>query len=539
MIDLEFEKSRMQILILLPIVSCLFLPTNVQWTVPVIQPVPISRSTTRSILLSWTPAVCTVGTVERYEIQVSCVTCSKKLWATIFRGKGRFFKWETREVSPGTAYNFQVRAVDSAGNSSPWSANRTAYTLLPAQEERFPIELIGMGKNNPGYASISLGGTTVYNCSNETGLVLAVFARSNFKLVYLSTFDTFNIAQASDALATELLKFDYKFFVLLVSSDAWELNTNSRLASVIDYCGGYYFGQWSRMPVTSWSSSADTSESSESTYLGHPYAFIGIPGSGTGMGFESLQLVTGQYLAKDKSPRAIIRAVVFFDYIEGMFKLSNVRTNTNDYFKRQQIPSHGTLHNPVPYSRLKIPASFVQKASFYVPYIGSMPYQAEQLIAANTTYSKPDYDLTNTGFQIILNRSLPQPLSFVDPRTGSFFQTELERIWGGFSPRVDMTNGSLLRLDVGPSLNLHQRVCSSFLLWRFNSTNTACSSGGCCEDFNAPGAPPFMKYGIGLWPVLCVNLTSPECATHTKIDYFEAFTQDYTPTITEKEEWLT
>lgn len=528
----------MKILILLPLAACLFRPTNLEWTVPSILPVPISRSTTRSILLSWTPAVCSAATVENYELQVTCVNCFNNFWSTIFLGKGRFFKWETLDVVPGTAYYFQVRAIDSLGNPSPWSANRTAYTLLPAQEERFPIELIGRGRNNPGQVSIAIGGTAVYNCSNETGLVLAVFTRSNFNMISLDTFDTFNNVSASDALATALLSLNSSVFVVLVSSDAWELNTISRLASAVEYCGGYYFGQWSRMPVTSWSPYADTAETADSTYFGHPYAFIGVPGSGTGMGFESIQLVTGQYLAFNKSPRAIIRAVVFFDYLQGQYKLSNVRTNTADYFKRQQVPSPSTLHNPLPSGRLKIPASFVERPSFYVPYIGSMPYQAEQLISANASYSKPGYNLTNTGFQIMLNRSLPQPLNYLDPRNGSFFQTELERVWGGPSPRTDLTTGALLRPEQS-AMNFDQRVCSDYLLWRFNSSNSACSSGQCCEDFNAPGVSQFMQYGIGLWPGLCVNATSPECLVQTRLSSFSKFQQEQVTSAVTGEIWLT
>lgn len=61
----------------------------------------------------------------------------------------------------------------------------------------------------------------------------------------------------------------------------------------MELCGAYHFGIWARVfadhqpheppPV------ADFEETASDLNFGHPYAFIGVPGIGTGMGWESLQ----------------------------------------------------------------------------------------------------------------------------------------------------------------------------------------------------------------------------------------------------------
>ena len=486
---------------------------------PVFHPFTLSRATTRSILLSWTPS----GSMEisHYELQVLLGE-----WSAVYLGKGRVFSWEANgSVIPGNAYSFRIRSVSPRGLASAWSAELLGHTLLPAQEERFPLELVGMGKNNPGHAKLVIDGFAVYNSSTATGLVLGIFARSNFNLVSLSVYDTFNDAAQADVMASALLALNSSYLVMVVSSDAWELNAHARLARAIDFCGGYHFGQWSRMPPVAVSAYTDITETADGSNFGHPYAFLGIPGSGAGMGFESLQLATGHYLAYNLAPRAVVRAIIFFDYRSGQYQIRNAATNSADYFKRQQVPQPNTLHNPLPEDRVVAPASFIERPSAYVSYLGSMPWQIELLLAANSSYPKPEYESTNTGFQIVLSRYLPYSLNYVDSRTGSFLQTELDRVWGGPSLRIDITTGALLNSALADALLMEDRPCYAHMLWRFNVSSETCAifGSGCCTEFDNPGSPPLMKYGIGLWPSLCVNSESDSCRIQVKLSAFEKY----------------
>jgi hypothetical protein len=217
--------------------------------------------------------------------------------------------------------------------------------------------------------------------------------------------------------------------------------------------------------------------------------------------------------------------------------VKDARTNTADYFVKQQAPRPGSIHNPLPADRVLTPNSYISRPSAYVPYIGTMPVHVEQLLSANSTYSKIEYNSTNTGFQIVLTRSLPYALNYLDPRTGSFLETELERIWGGPSPRIDITTGQLLNSDLSSGLNFDQRSCSDFLLWRSNSSNIACSNpdAGCCPDFNSENATVFMQYGKGLWPGLCIN----GCETFDRASSYERYPLEVPSSDALIEEWLT
>lgn len=56
----------------------------------------------------------------------------------------------------------------------------------------------------------------------------------------------------------------------------------------------------------------------------------------------------------------------------------------------------------------------------------------------------PQYSLVNYGFQIVLDLFLGDPLNYIDARLSRsvkdiYFQmTELERVWGGPSDRIDV-----------------------------------------------------------------------------------------------------
>ena len=78
------------------------------------------------------------------------------------------------------------------------------------------------------------------------------------------------------------------------------------------FCGAYYFGTWSRQFTghhikNPTETHYDVDQTSSQDAFGNPYAFFGIPGIGTGMGVESIQYSTSQYLRNGLMPNAEIR----------------------------------------------------------------------------------------------------------------------------------------------------------------------------------------------------------------------------------------
>ncbi|KAF4719500.1 hypothetical protein FOZ62_025224, partial [Perkinsus olseni] len=497
-------------------------------------------------------------------------------WQPIFIGPGRVFNWEiTEEVCEGCSYEFRVRAVGLRQGDCPWSMKTLlAHTIRPGAVDRAPFEIIGTGRNNAGWGSLTVNGEVIFRRSTERGLLLVVLHRRNLHLLHMRMYDTFADADASSRMAADLKRFGSDVFVIVLSVDAWEWHATPTLAKAMEFCGAYHFGMWSRVfadHLHQPSPVADFAETASQLSFGHPYAFIGVPGIGTGMGWESLQYNTGHYLAEGgRSPRAIIRGLFYLDYIPMRYRIADVVTNTADYYLKGQPPRPETLHNPLPADKQVQPDYYVDRPDPYTPYIGNLWNAVELLLTANETVDLPQYNLTNYGFQIVLDLFLGDPLNYVDARLSrsvqdSYFQmTELERVWGGPSDRIDVVrtalSGQVTPLWTGHNtttnrsqlvMGLGDRVCGDPVVdyvinWRYNSSNQLCrgspsdlapamadlhddypllpgvnrtsqdlsrvsqsnstivGGGTCCPDYDTDrSGSPLMAFGVGIWPSIC------------------------------------
>ncbi|KAF4724904.1 hypothetical protein FOZ63_033727, partial [Perkinsus olseni] len=497
-------------------------------------------------------------------------------WQPIFIGPGRVFNWEiTEEVCEGCSYEFRIRAVGLRQGDSPWSIKTLlAHTIRPGAVDRAPFEIIGTGRNNAGWGSLSVNGEVIFRRSTERGLLLVVLDRHNLHLLHMRMYDTFADADASSRMAADLKRFGSDVFVIVLSVDAWEWHVTPTLAKAMEFCGAYHFGMWSHVfadHLHQPSPVADFEETASQLSFGHPYAFIGVPGIGTGMGWESLQYNSGHYLAEGgRAPRAIIRGLFYLDYIPMRYRIADVVTNTADYYLKGQPPRAETLHNPLPADKQVQPDYYVDRPDPYTPYIGNLWNAVELLLTANETVDLPQYNLTNYGFQIVLDLFLGDPLNYVDARLSrsvqdSYFQmTELERVWGGPSDRIDVVrtalSGQVTPLWTGHNtttnrsqlvMGLGDRVCGDPVVdyvinWRYNSSNQLCrgspsdlapaiadllddypllpgvnrssqdlsrvsqsnstmvGGGTCCPDYDTDrSGSPLMAFAVGIWPSIC------------------------------------
>ncbi len=155
------------------------------------------------------------------------------------------------------------------------------------------------------------------------------------------------------------------------------------------------------------------------------------------------------------------------------------------------------------------PVSYISRPAMYVPYIGILPSHIDSLLAANATNTIGNFNATNYGFQIVIQMFLPEPKAFYDPRPG--LVTELERVWGGPSYRVDMKNKTTQSTVLHPSLAngllLKDRVCvDKGLKLRYSANNALCQQGRCCsayDDAILAANAPLMKFATGVWPTIC------------------------------------
>ncbi|KAF4753613.1 hypothetical protein FOZ62_029668 [Perkinsus olseni] len=108
-------------------------------------------------------------------------------WQPIFIGPGRVFNWEiTEEVCEGCSYEFRIRAVGLRQGDSPWSIKTLlAHTIRPGAVDRAPFEIIGSGRNNAGWGSLSVNGEVIFRRSTERGLLLVVLDRHNLHLLHM------------------------------------------------------------------------------------------------------------------------------------------------------------------------------------------------------------------------------------------------------------------------------------------------------------------------------------------------------------------
>merc|ERR1719375_2264963 len=160
-------------------------------------------------------------------------------------------------------------------------------------------------------------------------------------------------------MSKDLRRFHQGHLVVVVSSDAWEWNAGSVLVRTMEWCGAYHFGQWSNVfaeqPHLA-SPDSDLAQTASQQEFGHPYAFIGIPGLGAGMGWESLHYPTGHYLAEGgRAPKAIIRGIAYFDYVARHYRVKNMNVLKADFYSKNNPPAPETIHRPMPSWKQKKP----------------------------------------------------------------------------------------------------------------------------------------------------------------------------------------
>merc|ERR550537_318075 len=153
------------------------------WAPPELLPWDELRATESSFLLTWSPAYNPYEAVKEYELELrrpmfpieELATMEKGTsedlrqrnrpnplwheqtewseWVVIYVGLPRVFQLSEGLVA-GHSYEVRVRAHGVRGSVTAWSTPQLVHTLLEAHFERFPIHLIGTGRNNPEYSVI-------------------------------------------------------------------------------------------------------------------------------------------------------------------------------------------------------------------------------------------------------------------------------------------------------------------------------------------------------------------------------------------------
>jgi hypothetical protein len=180
---------------------------------------------------------------------------STDAWVTIYKGNSRSVLVGDENptagfLAPGHPYEFRVRAVDTRDGgcgASPWSGTLLMHTLWPANLERIPFCIRGTGRNNPDYSIVEINNELVYHDRTATGLLLMIFRRVDIRLVFSQVFNTMHSRQESEAMASTIREHDHSHFVVVVSSDAWEMRATQVLVDAMEFCGAYHFGQWANL----------------------------------------------------------------------------------------------------------------------------------------------------------------------------------------------------------------------------------------------------------------------------------------------------
>lgn len=497
------------------------------WQIPVLQPWEPLRATHTTITVAWTFAWNPWAEVAGYELQVrhpqgpywkltqvesprfraadsltwyDDVTWTQ--WKTVYNGQGRVYTLRNGLV-PGHPYEFRVRALGNDPNvegSSDWSKPQITHTTLSAAVDEIPFFVRGTGKNNPDYTIIEVNHEIIYKRRDQTGLVLAAFSRQDFSLQWLRTYNTHHSREAALEMSRDLRLFNHSSFVVVVSTIAWEWRATASLARAMEFCGAYHFGQWAYIFAEQPhypSPKSDLDQTASQQEFGHPYAFIGIPGIGAGMGWESLHYPTGHYLAEGgRAPKAIIRGIAYFDYVARHFRLKEMNVLKASLYAENAPPAPETIHRPMPAWKTPKPLHQVMQPPAYTPYVGSLQNHITRLIEANQTVPPRNY-----GFLLVTDARVHK----VDPRPASYRVTELERIWGGASQRFWKYNSSVLF----QGMPYDARNCSDFLHNRhFNASTANCGVNfkDCCSEIDRPGLP-ILSCGVGITPTLCKNST--------------------------------
>jgi hypothetical protein len=504
------------------------------WTLsPQIDAPTESRSTETTIFLTWSQGAHSLEPLSRYEVQARYPTAispndqylyfpkptqdgyypdrsidrpwavSWSDWSDVYIGMGRQYLFSVSQftgLSNQRVFDFRVRAVTSGSLTSDWSTVVPAHTILEGGKDRFLVELVATGKNNPGMSSIKIAGVTIFSRRDKVGLTMAVVDRANFQLLSVDTFDTFNDRAESRRLASSIRACGPEKLVLIVSSHGWEKSFTTNLADAMEMYGAYYVGQWARVfdaPPIQPNPYADLTGTQSSDSFGHPYAFIGMFGLGMGNGFESIQLNTGHYLTTGKAEPAIIRLSFYYNYMFGKYMVGSEEmsvTRSADWFVKSQAPRPGTVHAPIPGGPDPISLSSIQPQPKYAPYIGTLSHHIEFLMEANETVVLDQFNTTNFGFEIRQDNFFSQTITD-DPRE-KILITELEYVWGGPSVRYNFDGSEVLSASASTNTN---RVCPDILpyLWM---QGTGCSV---YDDPVATATVPMLQYGIGIWPTVC------------------------------------
>jgi hypothetical protein len=508
------------------VAGALQFPTNpgVWRSVPVLDAFDPSRATLDSIYLSWSRGEHSLLGISHYEVQVRWPLVVEendhklqsrplaedyyamnrvlgrewaKQWSVpqlVYEGTGRTYNFSVPQGLNGTVrvFDFQVRAVSVNGTESDWSPNVLMHVLVPNRVERFLVELVGTGRNNPGFSQIIVNGITLLNRTDLRGFGLAVFDRSDFSCVELDSFDVFSNASESFRMTQTILRYAdvrLRYFFAIVSGYGWEWKTTVQLVKILEALGAFHVGQWASIFSNAIRPSeyADLSETASKDAFGHPYALFGAYGWGTGNGIESLQLNTGHYLTTGKVEKAIIRIQVYYNYMLGRYFVSSEKGfGSSDFFVRSQVPQVLTVHNPV--NTVVNPEYQIQVQGRYAPYIGNLHNVVEYLMEANETVVWDEFGATNYGFEIVqVLAQVPDPLVSVDPRTNSSrLLTEIERLWGGPS----------LRTAPRTANGIIDRVCPNILSERELDHTT-------CVDYNLNSPSVLLQFGIGLFSTNC------------------------------------
>ncbi|CAD7960610.1 unnamed protein product [Amoebophrya sp. A120] len=558
-------------------------PVDSTWVRPLILPWEPVRGTKDAILVTWTtgwnPNAAVLRSVlqRRYPVAIGSMNIDLRNrnqesatwynsteqfpgfspWETVYEGPGKQF--ENTNLLPGHPYEFRVKTIgrnilksvhlgENPDTESEWSVPQMAHTNYDPIRERFPILLQGMSAHNPDYAIIEIDRIQVYRRRDEKGLVLAVFSRWNMQLIWLKTYNTFNYPGDSNAMAKDIRRLDQSHFIAVVSTDAWEWNVTPSLIKAMEFCGAFHFATWSRnyggshikMPTQT---GFDVDQTSSQKGFGNPYAFWGIPGSGTGMGFESVAWPTSAYLMQKLAPNAIVRLILYMDYVVRHYfvSLPSVQTVSTSFHTKALPPTHESLHNPYTYAQRQLVCegpncneyqvgvkSYIQEDDFYKVYNGELRVHMDRLLEANRTVDPHYYH-----FFLFTNSSIYK----FDPRPAETRVTELERVWGGPSERFHFNvSAQAYQLSVFqealPSwfpertgIPYRKRYCPDlFRSDRFDINPITCRNtsrrptnestlspdNSCCDylDWNVGGDPSRdyflgLRCGVGVVPTLC------------------------------------
>ncbi|CAK0863622.1 unnamed protein product [Prorocentrum cordatum] len=302
-------------------------------------------------------------------------------------------------------------------------------------------------------------------------------------------------------MAEDIRRFDQSHFVMVVSSIAWEWHASRALVKTLEYCGAYHFGMWAHVFAEHQhyaSNKSDLDQSASDSEFGHPYAFIGIPGIGSGMGWESLMYNTGHYEPRNlQAQHAVIRAVAYYDYVARVYRLQDVAASKSELYMKNIPPSTETVHNPYPSGTTIDSGHDIPEMQLkYKPYIGTMKNHITEIIEANEQVAPYNFVFTIKTYAEVVK---------VDPRPTEYQVTEFDRIWQNASARY-FPDGSVHL----PGVDVENRTCKDFVFHaHLEASPDTCGEGfsECCDLIDWPGFIA-AECDVGVAPTLCRDYAS-------------------------------